>query len=84
MTRTVLEADKLKVWLAWVSSTKVADVVVTAVDEVTTYLLLKDRSVAKTGDADTPQKNVIKDRVSIKNLLSTFFSSVSQMGTVRF
>jgi hypothetical protein len=45
MTRTVWEAAKLNVWLAWVSSTRVEEVVVTTVDEVTTYLLLKARSV---------------------------------------
>ena len=56
MTSTVWEAVKLNVWLAWVSSTKVADVVVTAVDEVTTYLLLNVNRVVElaAGLIETP------------------------------
>jgi hypothetical protein len=71
MARTVLEAVKLNVWLAWVSSTKVADVVVTAVDEVTTYLLSKDRSVAKTGATDATENNRIRVGTSFKTLMVT-------------
>jgi hypothetical protein len=41
MTRTVWEVVRLNVLFASVSSTKVLDVVVTSVVEVTTYLLLK-------------------------------------------
>jgi hypothetical protein len=49
MTRTVWEAVKLNVCIAWVSSTNVLDVVCTSVVEVTTYLLLK---VSRVGGAD--------------------------------
>ena len=68
MTRTVLEAVKLNVWLAWVSSARVEDVVVTAVDEVTTYLLLNVRRVAETGVTDAAKNNAISTEPSIRAL----------------
>src|SRR4030042_3811334 len=73
MTRTVLEAVKLNVWLASVSSTKVAEVVVSALDEVTTYLLSKVRSVAKAGVADMPKNNRVSIGINFKGLAIFIF-----------
>ena len=75
MTRTVWEAVKLNVWLAWVSSCKVIEVVVTAEDEVTTYLLSKVKRVAETGVTNAPKNNITSIGTSFKAPLDLHYFS---------